>query len=237
MSQGKRKLLAPPAQMATIIGRECNLFANFVLIESAPASGGFGRLCCRLAGFVIPRPEMRTSLYVQLHEIAELAMRRERDDHTLQPSALLHEAWLRLRRQNNLDATKRSHYLAAAAETMRRVLVDHARRKHGRAQGGRMRQWVSLDAVLVEVVDQTTCLNGRIDVLALDEALERFTQHHPRAARIVELRFFGGLTSKQIADEVHISLRTVHSDWQFAKAWLYRELERNSHPARVRTVS
>lgn len=181
-------------------------------------------------------PELRNSLYDQLHEIAEMAMRRERDDHTLQPSALLHEAWLRLRRQENLDVAKRSHYLAAAAETMRRVLVDHARRKQRQMRGGRLRPPVSLDAVTVEVVDQAVGRNGPINVLALDEALTRLAQRHPRAARVVELRFFGGLSNKQIADDVQTSLRTVHSDWQFAKAWLYRELETSSKTMHVGPV-
>lgn len=160
-------------------------------------------------------------LHAELKGVASALLRGERADHTLQPTALVHEAWLRLRDQR-AGFHDQGHVMAVAALTMRRVLVDHARaRLRLRRGGGRLR--LDLDEGLVrgEVPDGDT---DGLDLLALDEALERLAAQAPRQASVVELRFFGGLPSAAIAARLGITDRTVRNDWAFARAWLHREL-------------
>ncbi len=169
--------------------------------------------------------DLPRSLHVQLHSLARQAMRRERSDHTLQPSALLNEAWIILQQQQNLDPARRAHYLAAAATTMRRVLIDHAKTKRWLNVEGRTTsscRWTPPEKSPTRRRRESL---PPIDLLALDEALRDLARLHERAARVVELRFFGGLTIRQAAEELGISLRTGQVDWQFAKAWLYRVLD------------
>lgn len=167
-------------------------------------------------------PQLPLSLYHDLYALAKREMRHERDSHSLQPTALLNEAWLRLAQQRNLTLNRRTRFLAAAANTMRRVLVDHARHKLRQKRGGENHRRVALHSLTIQVERERA--RNSLDVLAIDEALSRLAVLHARAARVVELRFFGGLTHPQIVDELGISPRTVSNDWQFAKAWLYREL-------------
>lgn len=158
-------------------------------------------------------------IYAELHDIAERQMRRERGDHTLQPTALVHEAFLRLVGNHDANWQNRQHFLGVAAQAMRRILVDHARRQKAQKRGGGGEK-IELDEALMGGADDPTS----IDLEALDQALTRLTELDPRQARIVELRFFGGLSVEETAEVVGISPATVKRDWQFAKAWLKREL-------------
>jgi RNA polymerase sigma-70 factor, ECF subfamily len=155
-------------------------------------------------------------MYSDLHARAEAYMRRERRDHTLQPTALVHEAFLRLMRDSRSDPTSRSHFLAAASIVMRQVLVDHARqRAAAKRPGGKIR---------VELGDLRTGEPPRDDLLALDEALTRLAGCDARQARVVELLFFGGLTEEEAADTLGVSSRTIKRDWRSARAWLQAQL-------------
>src|SRR5262249_39622587 len=144
--------------------------------------------------------------------------RRERSDHTLQTSALVNEAYLRLVGTKQLRWQNRAHFFAVSARLMRRILVDFARAKHNLKHGG--------DALQVSLVeDQAVSAAQSADLLALDEALNRLKAMHPRQAGIVELRYFGGLKEEEIAEVLKVSLRTVQQDWRLARLWLYRELK------------
>ncbi len=156
------------------------------------------------------------SLVGELRRLAEIAMSHERVDHTLQPTALLNEAYLVLARQHNLGDADREAFLAAAATTIRRILVDHARRHNSKKRGGDF-QRIPLQVSLPDYAND-------FDLLGVHEALTALAGHSERAARIVELRFFGGLTGEETARALDVSLRTVNNDWSFAKAWLYRRL-------------
>lgn len=157
------------------------------------------------------------SIYDQLHGLAQKALSRERDGHSLQPTLLVNDAYLRLQQQENLDAADRSMMLAAGATIIRRLLVDYARGRKRLKRGGDDGRGIPLH---ISVADDAKGL----DVLELNDALEALASEMPRAARIVELKFFGGLTGEEIAEQLDVSLRTVNNDWKFAKAWLYREL-------------
>ncbi len=161
--------------------------------------------------------ELLPLVYDELHRLAEARMRRERGDHTLQATALVHEAWLKLVDQRERAWENRNHFLAIAATAMRRILVNHAH-GHRAAKRGGDRARVTLDpsaAVLGERAD---------DLLALDEALTRMADEFPDKARLVELRFFAGLTHEEIAEVQGVSVRTVERGWRLARAWLRREL-------------
>jgi RNA polymerase sigma factor (TIGR02999 family) len=158
-------------------------------------------------------------VYDQLRRLAAAALRRERADHTLQPTALVHEAFLRLSATSDAPWHDRTHFVALAARVMRRVLVDHARGRNARKRGsGEVR--VSLDEI-----DVPAATSG-VDLVALDDVLGRLAEFDPRQARIVELRFFGGLTVEETAALIDTSDRTVKREWQMARAWLKRELGR-----------
>jgi RNA polymerase sigma factor (TIGR02999 family) len=160
------------------------------------------------------RERLVRAIYAELRRIARGLMRHERPGHTLQPSALVHEALLRLLDGDVLaDIPNRRWLFAAAAQAMRQVLVDHARRRRARKrEGGRVR--VPLDRVLAGFEEQG------LDVIALHEALEGLAHAHPRPAQVVDHRFFGGLTVPEVAELLDISDTTVESDWRFARAWL-----------------
>jgi RNA polymerase sigma factor (TIGR02999 family) len=155
--------------------------------------------------------------YDELHMIAGRHLRRERPDHTLQPTALVHEAYLRLIDGAVISADDRVHFLRAASCAMRRVLVDHARARNALKRGGAVN--VTLDDA---VVGHDAPM---IDMLALDDALERLGAAEPRWAQVVELKFFGGLDVPDIAATLGTSPATVKRDWQFARAWLARALD------------
>lgn len=156
-------------------------------------------------------------VYDELRALAESYLQRERPDHTLQATALVHEAYVRLVRQEDVEWKNRAHFFAVAAQAIRRILVDHARTRQ-RAKRGGDRQRVRLDE------DVALLEERELDLLALDEALGRLATLHERQARIVELRFFGGLGLKEVAEILEVSPRTVDGDWSMARAWLRREL-------------
>lgn len=157
-------------------------------------------------------------VYEELRALAESYLARERPDHTLQATALVHEAYVRLVKQENVQWRGRAHFFAVAAQAIRRILVDHAR-GHLRIKRGGDRRRVQLEeeAALFDHPD--------LDLLALDEAMQKLAKLHERQAQIVELRFFGGLGLKDVADFLGVSQRTVEGDWSMARAWLRRELQ------------
>ncbi len=168
------------------------------------------------AGDAHAASELVPILYRELHRLAERAMRRERHDHTLQPTVLVHEAYLQLLQTDKIDWQNRAHFLALASNTMRRVLVDHARAaKADKRPGGH--QQVELNS-RVRVAEQ------QVDVLDLNEAMDKLAAFDHRLSQVVEMRFFGGLSFEEIAETLGISLRTAKRDWALAKSWLYTEL-------------
>ena len=156
-------------------------------------------------------------VYDELRELAGARLRHERPDHSLQATALVHEAYIRLVGWEQQSWIDRAHFYRAAAEAMRRILIDHARgRARGKRGGGRVRVDLE-DANLATWRDPD-------DVLALDEALHRLMEQDPRAAEIVQLRFFAGLSVEETAKALELSIRTVHREWKFARTWLFRAL-------------
>ena len=160
-------------------------------------------------------------VYDELRALAESYLQTERPDHTLQATALVHEAYVRLIKQEDVEWQNRAHFFAVAAQAIRRILVDHARR-HQRAKRGGDRKRVCLEEN--EVITE----ERELDLLALDEAMEKLAGLNERQSRIVELRFFGGLTAKEVAEVLGVSSRTVDGDWGMARAWLRRELRRGA---------
>ncbi len=160
---------------------------------------------------------LMSMLYDELHALAVRQMRGERRDHTLQPTALVHEAYLRLLGDREVCFRDRTHFFGAAAEVMRRVIVDHARKHLAEKRGGGCRK-VPLDGQLVWREDRPE------DMLVVDEALTRLAGIDPEKSRIVELRFFAGLNVDETAAVLGVSPRTVKRKWRFARAWLYREI-------------
>ena len=156
-------------------------------------------------------------VHTELHRLARRCMAGERAGHTLQTSALVNEAYLRLIDITQVHWQNRAHFFAMAARTMRRILVDSARARGNQRRGGDVVK-VALDDALVVGTDR------RDDLVALDEALERLGAVYPRQAQVVELRYFGGLTLEETAAALDISTDTVKRDWRFAKLWLLREL-------------
>jgi RNA polymerase sigma factor (TIGR02999 family) len=161
--------------------------------------------------------ELVPLVYAELRQLAGHYLRNERPDHTLQPTALVHEAYLRLARESDSGFNNRIHFLGAAANVMRRVLVDHARRRHA---AKRRSEEVPLD------LDQSldAGIDTRVDLLALDQALSRLAAESPAPARVVELRYFGGLSVGETATLMGVAPITVKRHWAFARVWLYRQL-------------
>lgn len=155
--------------------------------------------------------------YQELRRLAAWHLRQERPDHTLQPTALVNELYLKLFAAEPVDWQDRAHFFAVAAQQMRRLLIDYARARHAdKREGDRNR--VSLTEIEGLAAPQDE------DLLALDQALSRLETLEPRAARVVELRFFGGLTEKEAAEVLSVSVATLKREWTFARAWLTKEL-------------
>ncbi len=161
-------------------------------------------------------------IYQELRQLARKHLRNERADHTLQTTALIHEAYLRLADGAAVDVQSHCHFVALASRLMRQVLVDHARTRLAEKRQGGLRITLS----------ETLEAHGSVDVgvLAIDEALNRLSARDHQQARVVELRFFGGLSIEETALALHISEATVKRDWSTARAWLRRELERSEAP-------
>ena len=162
-----------------------------------------------------------TLLYPQLRKLAARFLRGERRDHTLQPTTLVHEAYLRLKGAAELDWRDRAHFFAVAASMMRRILADHAR-KRGASKRGGSRQRVEFDDVLVVTGHDPET------ILEIDRLLCRLEKIDPRLCRVVELLYFGGLTEQETAEVLGVSAVTVKREWRLAKAWLYEQLTKGA---------
>lgn len=159
-------------------------------------------------------------VYDELRRLARIFLAKEHGEHTLQPTALVHEAYLRLVDQTRVNWQNRAHFYAIAASMMRRVLIDHAR-AHATEKRGGAAIHLSLEDVQVPLEQRAAGL------IALDEALEKLAQFDERKCKVVELRFFGGLSDEEIAEALGVTARTVQRDWKTARLWLYRELAQN----------
>lgn len=168
-------------------------------------------------GDQVARDELMTVVYQELHRLAHHYMKRESPGHTLQTSALVNEAFLRLVDQRDVQWRNRAHFFAIAAQMMRRILVDYARNRRYAKRGGGTPD-MSLDEALIMSDERGA------EVVALDETLERLAEVDPRKSQIVELRFFGGLSIEETAEVLAVSPGTVMRDWTLAKAWLRREM-------------
>ena len=156
-------------------------------------------------------------VYTELHRLAHRYMDRERSAHTLQPTALVHEMYERLIDLKHVSWQNRAHFFGVSAQLMRRILVDYARSRRYTKRGGEWRQVPFNEAVAVFRDRQT-------DIVALDDALCTLSEIDPRKSRVVEMRFFGGMSVKEVAEVLNVSQETVQRDWRLAKAWLLREL-------------
>ena len=186
-------MIAPPRQQVTQILIDWN--------EDGP--GGAARLM--------------PLVYDELRQLARGYLQRERSDHTLQATGLVHEAFIRLVDQTAITWQNRAHFFAVAAKQMRRILVDHARRHRREKRGGAWDK-VEFDEALAPAASRT------LDVIALDDALQDLTKLNPQHSQIVELRFFGGLKTDEVAEVLALSQRTVEREWRMARAWLRRQI-------------
>jgi RNA polymerase sigma factor (TIGR02999 family) len=169
------------------------------------------------AGDARARDRLLPLVYRELRRVASSYLRRERSDHTLQSTALVHEAYLRLAGPDTPEWRDRAHFFGVAANLMRQILVEHARAHHAAKRGGH--------AVKLSLEDTPEMpVSADVDVLALDEAMQRLAYMDSRQAQIVELRFFGGLSIEDSAEVLGISPATIKRDWTSARAWLYREM-------------
>ncbi len=162
-------------------------------------------------------PEAFRAAYAELRRLADILLASERKDHTLQATALVHESWIKLADQARAKFENRGHFMAVAAQAMRRILVDHARGKNAERRGGAWGR-VTLDEELVSHP-------GSLDLVRLDEGLTHLEGLDPRTAKIVELRFFGGLEEQEIADLLEVSRSTVTREWRLARALLAKHLK------------
>jgi|HubBroStandDraft_1064217.scaffolds.fasta_scaffold01006_6 RNA polymerase sigma factor (TIGR02999 family) len=199
---------------------------HYILIEvprdqktGAGATGDLTVLLNRMQkGDRAAAEEAASRIYGELHRIASREMRRERPGHTLQTTALVNEAYLRLAAAGSLEIQSRGHFYAVASQQMRRILVDHARSAGAQRRGGGAVQ-VDIDAVQMGA-------EGRgPDLLMLDESLAELEKMDPRAAKVVEMRYFGGYTDKEVVDALGLSLATVRRDWEYARSWLFRRMQ------------
>ena len=173
-----------------------------------------------LAGDEHARAKLLAIIYEDLRVLAAKHLKQERAGHTLQPTALVHEAWLRLIECDRMDWNGRTHFFAMAATMLRRVLVDHARARGAQKRGG--------DAERISLCDaEAERPEDRLDLLALDEALQKLAEKNPRQAQVVELRYFAGLGIEETAAGLGVSPDTVKADWRFARSWLNLELTRD----------
>jgi len=193
-------------------------------LADTESSGDLTKLLSEVAkGDKVAASQLVPLVYSQMRRLAAAYMRRERENHTLQATALVHEAYLKLVDQRT-DWQSRAHFFGVAAQVMRHILIDHAR-GHSRAKRGGAKEAVTLDEGLVFSDEKSE------ELLALDEALQRLAKLDTRQAKVVEMRFFGGLTVEETAEALSISPITVKRDWSLARAWLYGELERQRHHA------
>ena len=157
-------------------------------------------------------------VYDELHRQAARYLRKERQGHTLQTTALIHEAYLKLLGQHQVEWQNRAHFFAIAATAMRRILVDHARERQREKRGGQA------ENLTLEAASQISTGEKSVDLIALDEALNRLAKLSARQARVVELRYFSGLSNDETAEVLSVSTATVRNDWNIARAWLKQEM-------------
>lgn len=162
--------------------------------------------------------ELMVLVYDELRRLASRYMRREGQGHTLQTSALVNEAYLRLIDQKKVQWQNRAHFFGVAAQLMRRILVDHARSRSRAKRGG--------GAQMVSLADHRGASKEVAEVIALDNALKDLSEMDPRKCRIVEMKFFGGLTNEEVAEVLNVTSRTVEREWRKAKAWLHRAISK-----------
>jgi len=162
--------------------------------------------------------ELIPLVYDELRRLAGRYMRRESEGHTLQTSALVNEAYLRLVDQKNVKWQNRAHFFGVAAQLMRRILVDHARSRSRAKRGGGVQ--------MVPLAEQAVISKELADVIALDDALKNLAEMDPRKSQIVEMKFFGGLTTEEVAEVLNVTSRTVEREWRKAKAWLNRAISK-----------
>lgn len=176
-----------------------------------------GLLHAMRAGDESAADKLMPLVYRELHRLARTYMRRERAEHTLQPTALVNEAYVRLAK-DEVNWQNREHFIGVAAHVMRHVLVDYARQKNAEARGGGLKR--------VEMNDDVAVAAERLEeALMINEALDRLEKEKPRQARIVELRYYGGLSVQQIASMMGIGQRSVKRDWALARVWLFQQLK------------
>jgi len=198
--------------------------------EDHHEAGQVTRLLQRVeAGDKSAEDELMGAVYLELKRLARLHMRKERPNHTLQPTELVNEAYLRLANQREAHWKNRTHFFAVAARVMRRILVDHARGKFADKRGGQADFIPIHDGMHFTQVDTE-------HILALDAALHRLKEQDPRACTVVELRFFGGLTVEETAEFLGVGARTIKRDWTAARAWLRRELSSLESPQSAMTA-
>jgi RNA polymerase sigma factor (TIGR02999 family) len=169
--------------------------------------------------------ELLPLVYDELRKLAAQKMAHEVAGHTLQPTALVHEAWLRLGGEAQPRWQNRAHFFGAAAEAMRRILIDHARRRRALRHGGGQER---LDVDQLELADAAAASDDQL--LAVHEALDRLAAEDPRKAELVKLRYFVGLTNEEAAQALGVSVPTVKRDWAYARAWLFREIRSQDDP-------
>ena len=160
-------------------------------------------------------------IYDELRKLASSYLRKERSNHTLQPTALVHEAYMKLIDQNRVKWQNRAHFFGIAAQVMRRILMDHARKHQADKRGGEFEKLPIEEEILIVSQDKSA------ELIALDEALEELAKIDPDKARIVELRYFGGLSIEETAEVMGVSIPTVNRHWKMAKAWLYSQVSGN----------
>jgi RNA polymerase sigma-70 factor (ECF subfamily) len=163
--------------------------------------------------------ELIPLVYDELRRLAGRYMRRESQDHTLQTSALVNEAYMRLVDQKSVQWQNRAQFFGVAAQLMRRILVDHARTRSRAKRGGGIQ--------MVLLTDQSVMSNEAAEVVALDEALRNLAEMDPRKSQIVEMKFFGGLTNDEVAEVLKVTSRTIEREWRKAKAWLHRAISKS----------
>jgi RNA polymerase sigma-70 factor, ECF subfamily len=199
-----------------------------VSTKDDPARGGLTYLLNRMQSGDREAGEQAVELvYDELHRIAAGQMRGERDEGQLQTTALIHEAYMRLVGAGPMEIQNRGHFFAIASRQMRRVLVDAARSEHAQKRGGPELK-LPLDEMRIAAGHRGE------DLLALDEALRELELVDPRAARVVELRYFGGYTDKEVVDTLGIALSTVRRDWEFARSWLFDKMYGRPAKSRVK---
>ncbi|MCI0363824.1 MAG: ECF-type sigma factor [Phycisphaerales bacterium] len=180
-------------------------------------------------GEIAAAADLLPLVYDQLHSLAEAYFRNERLSHTLQPTALVHEAYLRLVDQTAIEWKSRNQFFVVAAKAMRNILVDHARTRNRAKRGGARGAHGAWQEITIQAVEQTLAdrdsLTAGMDMIRVDEVLAKLARFDERKAALVELRFFAGLTSEDAADVLGISRTTASEEWRMARAWLHRELK------------